>query len=377
VRPTAPKPNYLPTLDGWRAVAIAMVLFAHAPPLHGFLASISPYGALGVDLFFAISGFIITFRLLEEYRLTGTVSLRAFYTRRFFRIVPPTLAFLACLSVLGLAWHFVPLNAGQIAASIFFYRNYYPIPLEQGWYTGHFWSLSVEEHFYLLWPGLLVLALRFRRSAWLAPLLALSVALWRELDLHYGWIAALNPSLRGYEGRSDYRLDGLLWGCVLAFLWQNAAARAWLQRWCGNWTLLAAVVAIAFLLWQVPFGGAAWLAMMFPVLLASTLAEPTAAISKLLQFTPVAWLGRISYSLYIWQQLFLIHNLDSPWGVLQKFPLNIGLALLAATASYYLVEQPVLRWGRSLATRTAEVQAESLLVPVQINRFGGSTAAKQ
>src|SRR5450759_1578168 len=95
--------RYIPTLDGWRAVAIGLVLFSHTRLPHGFLASLSPYGAIGVHVFFAISGFLITFRLLEEYRLFGAISLRAFYLRRFFRILPPAFGYLACAALLGLA----------------------------------------------------------------------------------------------------------------------------------------------------------------------------------------------------------------------------------------------------------------------------------
>jgi peptidoglycan/LPS O-acetylase OafA/YrhL len=271
--------------------------------------------------------------------------------------------FLACLSVLGLAWRVVPLDLKQIAASMFFYRNYYSSPVTQSWYTGHFWSLSVEEHFYLLWPGLLVLA-GVRRSAWLAPALALGVALWRALDGHYQWIAALSPDLAGSVERTDYRLDGLLWGCALAFVWQHTDGRAWFQKRCGPWTVAAAAVAMVLLLWTEPFGYVLGLAMLFPVFLASTLARPGSAISKLLELASVAWLGRISYSLYVWQQLFVpTRGLPMPLGALQAFPLNIMLALLAATASYYLVEQPCLAWGRSLAPVRTLTRGGSVSTP--------------
>jgi peptidoglycan/LPS O-acetylase OafA/YrhL len=360
------KGRHLPTLDGWRAVAIAMVLFCHARLPHDFLAPYSVYGALGVDLFFALSGFIITHRLLEEHRLTGSISLGAFYHRRVFRILPPILVFLAAISVLGLAYRIIPLDPKQILASAFFYRNYYSSPVTQSWYTGHFWSLSVEEHFYLLWPGLLVLALKWtslRGSKWLAPTLALAVAAWRILDQHYQWIGALAPDLRGSPARTDYRLDGLLWGCALAFLWQNES----LHKWFGTRTLLAAAAAMILLLWTQPPAHEAALAMLFPVFLASTLAQPASTISKLLSLAPIAWLGRISYSLYVWQQLFVpTRGLPMPLGAMQMFPLNIVLALVAATASYYLVEQPCLQWGKSLLHHRAQ-SASLAFYPVPKN----------
>src|SRR5271168_4566722 len=160
-----------------------MVLFCHARLPGDFLAGVSPYGALGVDLFFAISGFLITSRLIEERRIDGTISLKAFYVRRFFRIIPPAFAYLACAAVLGLALGWIPMNFGQLAASACFYRNYYSMGVEHSWYTGHFWSLAVEEHFYLLWPALLVWA-GVKRGRILAPALAFGVAIWRGLDSH-------------------------------------------------------------------------------------------------------------------------------------------------------------------------------------------------
>jgi peptidoglycan/LPS O-acetylase OafA/YrhL len=326
-----------------------MVLFCHSRLPHGFLAPYSVYGALGVDLFFALSGFIITHRLLEEHRQTGAISLRAFYRRRLFRIVPPILVFLFMISVLGLAFRVIPLDLKQIAASAFFYRNYYSSPVAASWYTGHFWSLSVEEHFYLLWPGLLVLA-GIRRGKWLAPTLAVAFAAWRVLDQHYQWIGAFAPNLRGSPARTDYRLDGLLWGCALAFLWQNTATRGWLQRWFGTTALIAAAATMVLVLWIHPPAYEALLALLFPVVLASTLARPASAISKLLSLAPLVWLGRISYSLYVWQQLFVpTRGLPLPLGAMQIFPLNLALALAVAAASYYLVEQPPLRWARASA----------------------------
>ncbi len=223
--------QYIPTLDGWRAVAIAMVLFCHVRLPGNVLADVSPYGALGVDLFFAISGFLITSRLIDENRIEGGISLKAFYVRRFFRIIPPAFAYLACAAVLGLVLGWIPMNLGQLAASACFYRNYYSMGVDHSWYTGHFWSLAVEEHFYLLWPALLVW-FGVKRGRLLAPALACGVAIWRALDSHFAWVAMIALPLKDSVARTDYRLDGLLWGCALAFVLQSGRGRAWIEKLC-------------------------------------------------------------------------------------------------------------------------------------------------
>jgi peptidoglycan/LPS O-acetylase OafA/YrhL len=199
--------HYLPTLDGWRAVAILAVLCCHA----GWpTAALAPYGAMGVSVFFALSGFLITRRLMDERR----IDLKDFYRRRAFRILPPIVVYLAVVAVLGLGLRVIPMDRSQLLASLFFYRNYLTPPVSQGWYTGHFWSLAVEEHFYLVWPVLLSIV-GFRRARWVAPALALAVAVWRVVDGRFAWVGRLNPLLRGSLARTDYRLDALLFGCAL------------------------------------------------------------------------------------------------------------------------------------------------------------------
>jgi peptidoglycan/LPS O-acetylase OafA/YrhL len=343
--------HYIPTLDGWRAVAIAMVLFCHLRLPGDFLAGVSPYGALGVDLFFAISGFLITSRLIDERRVEGRISLKAFYVRRFFRIIPPAFAYLACVAVLGVALQWIPMNFGQIAASACFYRNYYSMGVEHSWYTGHFWSLAVEEHFYLLWPALLVW-FGVRRGRILAPALACGVAIWRGLDTHFAWVAMLAPWLKDSVARTDYRLDGLLWGCALAFVWQSGRGRAWLEKLCTPWSPIAFIPGMAWLVWAQPPGHAALLAILFPLCLCCTVTHPEARIARWLEARPIAWIGRLSYSLYLWQQLFFpARGVPAPFGVLQTFPMNLALAFGAAAVSYYFVERPTIAAGRRLLSR--------------------------
>lgn len=335
--------DYLPTLDGWRAVAIAMVVFAHVRLPGGAFQSIAPYGALGVHLFFAISGFLITNRLLEEEESAGRVSLRSFYIRRGFRILPAAFTYLAALCVLGFALGWIPLTIGQILSSALFFRNYWVEPAAQSWYTGHYWSLSVEEHFYLLWPGLLVVAGK-RRARWMVPLAACLFALWRGLDSHYGWVAALDPGLKDLVGRTDYRMDGLLWGCAAALVWDARPMRA------KSWYALAVIAVMGLLLIFQPPGYVALLALLMPVPLLFTAADPGGWFGRVFELRPVAWFGRLSYSVYLWQMLFLpAYGIPVSLGIAQQFPVNLGFVLLASCGSYYLVERPLRRWGRRLA----------------------------
>ncbi|HLJ44799.1 MAG TPA: acyltransferase [Bryobacteraceae bacterium] len=339
----------LPALDGWRAVAITLVLFAHMRFPGDALATAAPYGAMGVHLFFAISGLLITHRLLEEESLTGRIGLRGFYIRRAFRILPAATVYLAVLCVLGFLLRWIPLSIGQIASSALFFRNYWVEPAAQSWYTGHYWSLSVEEHFYLVWPGLLVL-IGTRRARWTVPVLACLFALWRAADSHFGWIANLNPALRAVVGRTDYRMDGLLWGCAAAFLW-HSRFRNWLAARGRSEYALIPVFLITALLVVRPPGYVALLALLMPVPLLFTASQPKGFLTKPLDSAAARWLGQRSYSVYLWQMLFLpAYGIPVAFGWVQQFPWNLVFVLACASAGYYLVERPMRRWGRRLAS---------------------------
>ena len=166
-------------------------------------------GATGVALFFALSGFLITTRLLEERQRRGSISLKKFYTRRVFRLIPASLTFLLVLGVLTLAG-VLTVTREQWLCSLFFFRNYIPMDFSGGgWFTAHFWSLAIKEHYYLIWPALLILS---RGPAIVPAVIATGVATCRYIDLHYHVVHAT----LWFPGRTDVRLDGLLWGCALA-----------------------------------------------------------------------------------------------------------------------------------------------------------------
>lgn len=342
------KGSYLPTLDGWRGIAILAVISSHVRWPVPWVARIAQYGPMGVHLFFALSGFLITWRLIEEHDRTGKVDFANFYRRRAFRILPAAFAYLLAISILGFALHRVPLTRLEVAGSALFFRNYLS-PASESWYTIHFWSLSVEEHFYLLWPALLFLA-GFRRARFLAPALALAVGLWRFLDERHNWVATLDPILKDNVRRTDYRLDILLFGCAAALLWREPFLRRLLKRFAGTGLVLAALAATVACLYWTPPGYLTLLAILMAVLPAATVARPSSLAGRVLEFPPLRWIGLISYSLYLWQEIFF-PGLPPALGLVQRIPWNFAAAFTAAACSYYLIERPMIRFGKTARKR--------------------------
>ena len=350
----------IPTLDGWRGVAIAMVVAAHAvgPLLHA--GKLPPgwvhvvyFGRYGVALFFGLSGLLICTRLLNELRAAGGISLGDFYLRRAFRILVPALVYLAAVGALG-GLGVLPVSPREWWPALLFFRNYVPVFFDggAGRYTGHFWSLAVEEHFYLLFP--LLLAWRGRRGCvpWLLAAAAATAA-WRYLDGRHHWGAGwLGLAPYTSEFRTDVRLDGLLWGCAMALLLHDPGRRAVLERALrpAAWACVAGTYAI--LVW-LAWPGFLWSALLVPPMLAGTVLHPGALPGRVLEWEPLRRLGGISYSLYLWHILFMPQLAEgAPLGVLQAFPLNLACALGVAVASRRWVELPAIRAGeRAMALR--------------------------
>jgi peptidoglycan/LPS O-acetylase OafA/YrhL len=247
-------------------------------------------------------------------------------------------------------------------SSLLFFRNYVT-PLHFGTYTDHFWSLAIEEHFYLLWPGLLVLC-GSRRSRRVVVILALGVAVWRSVEFRHQWLIKILPGA-GFSLRTDTRIDGLLWGCWVALLYMIPGYREGLTRWLSPWRWLAIVgVFIACLLTGPPLT-LLWQALLLPFIVLGTVLHPSALVGRILEFSLLRWIGRLSYSLYIWQQLFLIGRDEIhsfPLGQLQRIPLNYLVVFGCAMLSYYLIERPSIRLGqkltdpnRALATPTTKL----------------------
>jgi peptidoglycan/LPS O-acetylase OafA/YrhL len=335
----------IPTLDGWRGVAILLVLLEHAGQYGRFKDQMwTNLGSFGVDIFFVLSGYIITTRLIKERALHGRINLRGFYLRRAFRILPLVVIYLSALCLISRFTYLADFRWQEVAGSLFFFRNYQFAADPRGIYTTHFWSLSIEEHFYLVWPALF-LVLGNRRALWFATAGASASAFWRLYELSHSASA-----MRALQ--TDARLDGLLLGAALALLLTHARVQAFIfanfQREMP--LLLLPAIFINLLLAHNRPSFTSYLLIV--ATLAYTIIVKQGTVFWWLNLRPIVWIGEISYSLYIWQQIFLLHPVGLlPLGRLSVFPFNLACALVAATCSFYFIERPAIELGKRLYAR--------------------------
>ena len=307
--------NRLPVLDGVRAVAIAFVVAAHS--IHTSVSISTILGTFGVSVFFVLSGYLITRTMLADEKVHGRLRIGSFYRRRALRIFPAFYFFLAVLWTLTLIGYMPAQDKTTWLASAFYFRNL----AGSGVQTSHLWTLSLEEQFYLLWPALFVLS-RQRRLTFIGAVVAVSI-LWRAIWLHDHSgqvIAVTRPG--GFYWRTDFRMDTFLIGGAFA-----------VADW--GWMKTAPVyLAVPVLLLWVP--SAIGISFLAPV------------------DTAVTAFGILSYSIYLWQQLFLV-----PFAHLSVW--NYAGLAVASCASYWLIERPFLRLRDR---RRAEIAPATRLVGV-------------
>ena len=371
---------YLPGLDGLRALAVIAVLL-----YHGQLRWI-PGGFIGVEVFFVISGYLITALLLAEWRQRGRIDLKAFWLRRARRLLPAL--YLLLVVTLAFAVVFLPGEVAGLRADVLaafgYVTNWYLIFANESYFEAvgrpsllkHLWSLAIEEQFYLLWPLLLVVGLRWHRR--LALVAVLAGAAGSSLLMAALYQPDMDPT-RLYYG-ADTRAAGLLIGAALAFVWvpgrgpapaeMNLLARtrrrrlghagplARLRRRWG-WTSpllldVAGLAALGGLVWLClrlgefqPFlyrGGLASVSLT-TALLIMVLAHPHARLSAgLLGWGPLRWIGLRSYGIYLWHwPVFMVTRpqLDVPIDGLPLVALRLAATVVLAAISYSFVETPI------------------------------------
>jgi peptidoglycan/LPS O-acetylase OafA/YrhL len=351
VCPVHPKHRYYPQLDGLRALAVLIVVGGHElldTPAH-------EVAALGVLLFFVLSGFLITTLLCDEDRDTGRVDLGAFYLRRAMRILPAMYALLAVTALLVAIRRVTDVPWRDFAAAVLYVRNLFG----RGTSIAHLWSLSIEEQFYLVWPLLIIMVPSGARLVTAAALVLAGVT-WRA--------TAMTLHLFDYNGiyymRTDFRLDSILSGCVLALLLRSDDVRVikW-ARIVAKVSYPPALLAVLFALILVPLPSSCAPYVLTAetslatMLLLHLIVLDSDIFGRILSTRTLRWLGRLSYSWYLWQQVFIVTRVPS-WGIVRKFPVDILASFAAALTSYYAVERPFLRWKRALSSGRSQRQRE-------------------
>ena len=333
--------NFLPSLNGIRAISIILVVGSHAnrslnfpepfSKVWGFLFN----GELGVNVFFSLSGFLITYLLLLEEKTCNTISLKRFYIRRILRIFPVyyVLLFVYLLLQIKGIFHF---SLCQWVSSLTYTKNFGC----GAWVDGHLWSLSVEEQFYLLWPFIFKFFKKKGRKQFCFSILCLAPLL-RIIFYKYG------SSL--YRFSFFTNADCLMWGCVAAIYLQNIVQ--FIKR--KNRFLFPSILCLLIIsVWYlqnllllapltVPFSKTIY--SICASLLIVTLSDINLNLTKTKLFyflnSPVMdYIGKLSYSIYIWQQLFFAREAS----FLNYMPVNIFIIFIVANISFLIVEKPLL-----------------------------------
>jgi len=327
--------EHIPSLNGLRAISIFLVLFAHIV-LKNFNFTENPGGQIGVSIFFVISGYLITLLLLKEEESKGTISLKGFYIRRTIRIFPIYYFLLFVYLILEVAG-ILSFSTNSWITSLT-YTKYFSINKGSEWESGHLWSLSIEEHFYLIWP---IIFKNFRkyRVGFASSVICIVTLLRLTSDVSVMHIFK--------------RADALMWGCIFA-IYSNQLVAALKSR-KGFFTIVPFITLLLVLAFKRVFtlmgidqyknyvttfcgsyGLLTNLSIGFIILISIHYKDNI--WYNFLNNGVLNYIGKLSYSIYLWQQLFFSSHL----GGLSSFPYNIFLIFIVSFLSFNLIEKPFL-----------------------------------
>jgi peptidoglycan/LPS O-acetylase OafA/YrhL len=358
--------RHVPALDGFRGIAVLLVIAAHSTLVFRptLLRTVTPSGFLGVDMFFVLSGFLITSLLLSEQMRSsvGRISYGRFYLRRALRLLPALFALLAVHAVYVLLTGLpagVEFTSG--IAAIFYVSNWVLVTDHQFAHgLQHLWSLAIEEQFYLVWPLLVGTVFTVRR-----PLKFIVIAISAVIVLVVVWRASLWKDgttlfdLDYIYMRTDTRADTILVGALAANLWMRGVSfpRKALSAlaWIAAAFIAACVLFIPY--WQGFYykGGFTIVAIAAAVVLLSVVQAPN-ALARSLQWSALRSVGRVSYGLYLWHlPVFVaVHRYGSDWSPLAQLLVALAITAVATWVSWHYVETPFLR----LKTRLRSIPTE-------------------
>lgn len=355
---TRPQASFerVPSLDGLRAVSILIVMLSH------FVDSQLFPGGFGVLVFFVVSGFLITRLLLAEQRNAGCISLSNFYLRRFFRLYPVVTVYAVVVTLYFIVMGY-PFNFYEPTSALFYFANYFYAWKSMAPHAGMaqmpfeiFWSLSVEEHFYLFFPALFLLVQGRALILWMLAVCVLCLA----LRLSF---AQLNPDwLKShFFYYTDVRLDSIAFGVLLAAICETRYAGRMIGFAEHPCAVMAALVVILLCMlvrndWFRETFRYSLLGVSITVILAAIVFSPRYAPAQIVLNWPfVRWIGALSYSLYVWHTYLPLplHRFAPALPRSMIVPAEFVLALSVAGLSYYAIEKPAATLRHRFGSRTA------------------------
>jgi len=382
--------GYMPGLDGLRALAVFAVIAYHLN------LTWAPGGLLGVSLFFVLSGYLITNILLTQWERSGSIDLKDFWLRRARRLLPALFVMLA--GVMSWVTFCAPERLAalkqEVLTAVLYTSNWYLILHHVSYFErfgppsplGHLWSLAVEEQFYIIWPLLLGLGLRYltQRKWIIGGTVAIALTSVAAMALIY--IPGHDPS-RVYYG-TDTRAFALLVGAVLAMVWPSGQMTADLSGKkrlaldaAGSMGLLIVLLMIGKTNQYQTFlyQGGLLLYCVAAACVVAALTQPASYLGRLFGWGPLRWLGECSYGIYLWHYPVILLTssvVNTEGSDLSRMLWQITVSIILAALSRYLIEEPIrygrrkrsrrqlsdLRWGRRLIALSVKISVSMLLI---------------
>jgi peptidoglycan/LPS O-acetylase OafA/YrhL len=321
------------------------------------IISFCDLGAIGVRLFFILSGFLITFLLIDEFEKKGKILIKHFFIRRALRIFPCFYAYLIALIFLKI-FGIIDITSDTILWAFLYIQNFNVFQLENAfsssWLVIHSWSLSVEEQFYIIYPFIFKLIKPFANNKLHLLIIGsfLVGAFFRTFNYSFPNISRITGG--SFLMHSDY----LIWGCCIAFGYKKYKEIAFIKISQYKYLFLIIAIILSVFASKYEFVGGFYAIFCGSIILISNayvlvffLLFPNSGIGKVMEYKPLIFIGKLSYSLYVWQQLFLgSTSLWLKYQFLTIFPVNIVMVIGCALVSYYVIEIPFLRLKSKFST---------------------------